>query len=126
MAPVTSGVPSTAWRDVPEAFGREWSAIFTSSKEVVDLAASCPICGQLTLHRWFYLHRARPSSLFGEAWQGEGSQWQWCSTCGCYEHSSGLVPGWWTSPWKVAVEDLLHDPGVLEAQLRSRATPEVD
>lgn len=107
-----------SWQDVPEVFRATWRTIFEASVEGEDLRGACPVCGRTTLHRWFDLHRA--SAALGDEWQGRGSQWQWCSSCHSYEHSSGLVPSWWVAPRSIEGLQLRHDPGPLEV-VRQRA-----
>jgi len=51
----------------------------------------------------------------GRQWAGSGSEWQWCNQCLAYEHTSGLVPGWWVSDLQVPEADLRHDPAPIEA-----------
>lgn len=87
---------SVGWHDVSEGLPTAWRAIFAASTEGEDLSAECPVCGHATLHRWFHLHRR--SVIADGNWLGRGSQWQWCSSCHSYEHSSGLVPTWWLAP----------------------------
>jgi hypothetical protein len=114
------------WHDVPEEKVRVWREAFDASTEGTDLRASCPVCGEQTLHRWFYLHRVQLSVSDGRAWQGRGSQWQWCSSCRSYEHSSGLVPDWWIPTFEIPLEVLKHDPDAIELlRLQARgARPE--
>lgn len=113
---MASGSRASVWRDVPSGHAHTWRSIFDGSLEGVDLQASCPVCLTAALHRWFHLHRPSPTTSSRRDWQGKGSQWQWCSSCHSYEHSSGLVPDWWHPTFKVAPEDLHHDPEAIETQ----------
>lgn len=106
---------SLKWGDVPGALVDEWRALFEDSREGLDLAAECPNCGAEELHRWFDLNREEPSEAQGESWLGRGGQWQWCSRCHIYEHSSGLVPTWWCEQVLAVDPELLRDdPGPIE------------
>lgn len=102
------------WHDVPEPLVGAWRHIFDQSTSGLDLDEPCPVCGTLELHRWFHLEREQPREEMGRRWRGSGSQWQWCSNCRSYEHSSGLVPNWWESDLVVDVHLLRHDPQPLE------------
>jgi hypothetical protein len=103
------------WHDVPDDKVIAWRVVFEASTEGSDLRTACPICRQRTLHRWFFLHRDDPTTEDYRTWAGPGSQWQWCSSCCAYEHSSGLVPIWWQSDLDVDPALLVHDPGPIEA-----------
>jgi hypothetical protein len=108
------------WRDVPVEKLPAWQALFDSSTEGLEVSEACPVCGSLSLHRWFNLHKSCPTVEFGRSWVGGGSQWQWCSNCRSYEHSNGLVPDWWNSGLAVPEADLRSDPEPIEsARLRS-------
>lgn len=110
-----------AWNDVPEAILPTWRRIFAQSTSGLDVIDPCPVCRAHDLHRWFYLDNA--ADLRGptqDDWQGRGSQWQWCNNCRSYEHSSGLVPGWWQSGLIVDAELLRHDPGPVEQARRNQ------
>jgi hypothetical protein len=108
------------WRSVPDENLSEWRAVFDRSMEGLDVSEACPVCGSQSLHKWFNLHRIRATVEFGRSWVGSGSQWQWCTNCRSYEHSSGLVPDWWNSGLAVAEADLRADPEPIElARLKS-------
>jgi hypothetical protein len=102
------------WQDLPERSRQEWGDLFDGSTAGLDVAGACPVCGAHALHRWYFLHRARVSMFQGREWAGDGSQWQWCSHCHSYEHSSALVPVRWNSPLSVSFENLMHDPDPIE------------
>jgi hypothetical protein len=108
----------TPWHDVPLSIAPLWRTLFDASTEGVNLAAPCPVCTNSALHRWFWLARSKRIVESGRSWQGKGSQWQWCSACRSYEHSSGLVPDWWESALEVPESDLRHDPGPIDAARR--------
>lgn len=110
----------TTWHDVPEGSLRRWRAIFDASKEGEDLSEPCPVCGQVALHRWFEASRRieRPDGIERPE---RGSQWQWCSECRSYEHTSSLVPSWWIAPHLLDAAELRHDPDPIEvARLHAR------
>jgi hypothetical protein len=102
------------WRDVPDVIVPAWRGIFVQSTSGLDLDDPCPVCGAYDLHRWFYLENGEPGQSTQRNWQGPGSQWQWCSNCRSYEHSSGLVPDWWRTELVVDPHLLRHDPGPIE------------
>jgi hypothetical protein len=105
------------WHDVPIGVITPWTTIFTLSREGVNLSALCPVCGAPSLHRWFQLHRPRrvkPS----DAWLSRGSEWEWCSTCHSYLHTSGRVPSWWEAPFELNDDSLRHDPDPIEEARR--------
>ena len=102
------------WRDVPEGLTVVWRVIFDRSSEGLDLDSTCPVCGARTLHRWFHLATPKPVVTAGRRWLGRGGEWQWCSTCKSFEHSSGLVPDWWKDPLRVDATQLMSDPDVIE------------
>jgi hypothetical protein len=104
------------WHDVPLEQLPNWSRVFDVSDEGLDLSVSCPVWGATQLHRWFEVYRPGRTSHLEKMYQGSGAQWQWCSCCHSYEHSSGLVPGWWRSPFSIEIELLRHDPGPIEAE----------
>ncbi len=103
------------WHDVPDSAIVRWRTIFDASTEGIDVSGSCPVCGATSLHRYFNLHKKSQQTSMGREWAGPGSEWRWCSQCKSYEHTSGLVPAWWTSPLHVAESELRHDPDAIEA-----------
>jgi hypothetical protein len=118
---MASGSALLGWQDVAAEQVKSWRQTFDASAEGIDLTAACPVCKARSLHRWFNVHRARASVSDGRAWQGSGSQWQWCSSCRSYEHASGLVPDWWSAPFEIPLESLRHDPEEIEL-MRLRAS----
>ena len=110
------------WRDIPDdAIGR-WRSAFEASTAGLDVAGACPVCRARDLHRWFDLHRSERLNYQGRSWAGHGSEWQWCSNCGSYEHTTGLVPAWWHSDFVVAEDELQHDPEPIERARRTRTS----
>lgn len=106
-----------AWHDVLEDALPQWRALFDASTEGEDLSERCPVCGQGALHRWFE-SSPRIVTAGGIERPARGSQWQWCSECGSYEHTTSLVPSWWMAPRALKGVELRHDPGPIEAARR--------
>jgi hypothetical protein len=107
--------PEAEWNDLPDEALRRWREMFSQSRDGLDVLGECPVCSHETLHRWFHIHRAEPTEAHGASWAGVGSQWQWCTDCRAYQHSSGLVPEWWNdAELRVDPESLMHDPGPIE------------
>jgi hypothetical protein len=102
------------WSDVPEFSLAAWRAIFDASTEGIDVPGNCPVCHSASLHRYFHNHKPGLIIERGRRWSGSGSEWQWCSSCLSYEHTSGLVPEWWVTDIRVPESDLRHDPGPIE------------
>jgi hypothetical protein len=98
-----------------------WREIFNHSQNGIDLKDACPVCGQCTLHKYYHLARVEPRELRGRSFQGQGSYWEWCSSCRSYEHMSGYVPDWWIEkPLLVNHSDLTAIPDLLDAALKTR------
>lgn len=120
--------PSPAWDGVPqdrvEAFHRPFVMAFRDRVSSVQLDIACPICGVPQL-RWYwrlYRRSAPTADDDGNVFVGRGGHWEWCAACGAYEHSSAAVPDWWSGHDvldQVPMDRLFHDPGTLEAALRS-------
>ncbi|MFF5225829.1 hypothetical protein [Dactylosporangium sp. NPDC000521] len=111
---MAAGDGDRQWRSVPDALMSAWGDVFDASQEGETLSAPCPVCGATTLHRWFDRHRADPRIIAGLPWWGQGSQWQWCSSCRCYLHASGWVPVWWETAIEVDPSTLTHTPAPIE------------
>jgi hypothetical protein len=82
------------WRGVPSEKQAEWSQVFVASTEGVVLTAPCPCCGARSLRR-FYSSSINLLPLVCAGFKGRGSSWEWCVSCGAFEHASCLVPSWW-------------------------------
>ncbi len=111
------------WQGVPTAIIDAWRTLFnaTPATEGMNLSASCPVCGQRTLHRYYALERAAPRELRGAAYQGPGSYWEWCSSCRSFEHMSGYVPAWWqVEPLAIDHARLTAVPDLLDEVLGKR------
>lgn len=102
------------WRGVPLEFSDDWLALFEAEPNVSDLAASCPVCGEPHLHRYYLLDRLAPCELNHRQYAGNGGLWEWCSSCRSYEHYSCLVPIHWTTPYLVDAKMLTAEPEELE------------
>jgi len=107
--------PAPGWKEVPNELLAAWRSVFDHAVVRMDLVENCPVCGVATLHQWFSLASPREVTMQGRRWKGSGSQWQWCSTCRSYEHSSAWVPDLWSDPLDVDGTTLMTDPGAIEA-----------
>ena len=110
------------WRGVPLEHINVWHQIFSRSREALDLAEPCPVCGAIALHRWYHVRELRARDVNGAFFRGRGGLWQWCSSCGCYEHAQALVPLWWNSDLQVPQTVLTHAPEAIEAARKARVT----
>jgi hypothetical protein len=108
------------WHSPPAEYQLAWQAIFVQSREQLDLSALCPICGAQTLHHWYHLHRRELKMIENQRFVGRGGLWEWCSTCGSYEHYSASVPDWWNFEMSVPHNELTALPTALEAARRMR------
>lgn len=107
----------SVWKSVPTHRQDTWRMIFGRSTSGLDLVEPCPVCGATRLHRWFDRHKTDVSNALGPNWAGWGSEWQWCSQCRSYEHSSGLVPRWWQPNVALDSAQFRHDPGPIDDAL---------
>lgn len=117
------GHHATRWHDVPPEYCIAWSETFNASQEGLNLAAQCPVCGIRVLHRWFYAWKPDERTIQGHRFVASGSQWQWCSHCRSFEHSSGLVPAWWSCDLVVDVTKLTAYPDAIEEARLMYQTP---
>jgi hypothetical protein len=101
----------TGWHDVPPEHQAAWLAIFMASQEILTLAAPCPVCGAVALHRWYYVG-STVEDIPGIV--ARGGLWQWCSACHCFEHYSALVPEWWACDLQVDTKGLTPYPTKIE------------
>jgi hypothetical protein len=105
------------WHGVEEQDRIAWQKAFARKSDGVRMPVPCPVCGHSGLHRYFGTATAAAGSRPG--FVGRGASWEWCSSCGTYEHASGLVPAWW-APLSVPNEHgLTAEPEELERQLRT-------
>jgi hypothetical protein len=106
----------TTWRGIPEDKRSDWRTVFLERGLGPLLKAPCPICGERSLRRYF--NRARTFPAMPPGVVGRGGSWEWCASCGSYEHSSGLVPVWWVPVAVVQEAELAAEPEQLERQFR--------
>jgi hypothetical protein len=109
-----SSATEKPWHDVPDANLRAWGDAFDLSVLTANPPSPCPVCGAHALHLWYWLNRRLETTSAGLDWQGDGSGWQWCSHCRCYQHFRALVPAWWKPAYDVPKELLRHDPEAIE------------
>jgi hypothetical protein len=104
------------WREVSTDDHPAWRAVFNAEPRAEKLRAPCPLCGASTLHRWYAIDGHDAIELRGNHYVGRGRLWEWCSSCGSFEHfMDGYVPDWWESTLIVPHESLAYDPGAIEA-----------
>jgi len=103
-----------SWHDVPVEYSEAWRVVFRISQEGLDLTKPCPVCGAQELHRWYLPWYPEEKIVQGQHFVARGSQWQWCAHCCSFEHSSGLVPDWWSCTMSVDVSKLTAYPDELE------------
>ena len=107
------------WIDVPETKFKEWRTPFEASREGVNVAGACAICGAAKLHRYFGRPRPHSSPELFPGTLGRGGLWEWCSGCHTYVHYSAMVPDWWVCPLVVNGRLLTPVPDLLEAALHA-------
>ena len=105
------------WHGVAEEKQIEWQQIFAASTEGLRLSAACPLCGQRGLRRYF--GGARETTIAKPGFVGKGGSWEWCSSCGSFEHASCLVPAWWQPISGINESNLSALPEELEVQLKA-------
>ena len=99
----------------------DWRAAFEAAwqgREGLSISVPCPVCGAMALHQWYQVGRPIERLVAGRRFVAEGGLWQWCSNCGSYEHSSALVPEWWSCDLPVDKSKLTAEPEALEQALR--------
>lgn len=99
-------MPGLEWKGVPIEQLSAWRALFDSRQQgnAMHLPCACPVCGAMTLYRYYALERPQAREIEGKMYRGMGSFWEWCSSCRSFEHMSGFVPAW----WKVEPLDIDH------------------
>lgn len=115
--------PAHNWQGVPTRYSARWQEIFQSSQEIMNLAAACPVCGHSSLHRWYQVGKSLDRVISGMRFVASGALWEWCSTCRCYEHSSCMVPEWWSCALEVNLSSLTAEPTAIEDALQSGQNP---
>lgn len=107
------------WRGVPLKHIEAWQRTFADSREGVNVTAPCPVCGSRALHRYFQVGEPIDSMVSGLRFVARGASWEWCSSCGSYEHATVLVPDWWKPvPLLFDEQALTAEPEQLEIGLR--------
>lgn len=110
------------WREVSTENHPGWRSVFNAEPRSEALATPCPVCGTSTLHRWYAVDSEDDIELGGQRYVGRGRLWEWCSSCGSYEHfRDGYVPEWWRSVLVIPHDLLTYDPGPIELLRRNTA-----
>jgi len=113
----------TDWVGVPLDRVEEWQAAFLEDLLAEDIQVPCPICGRVSLHRWYDSPTPRPAAQDDRRFIGRGALWEWCSVCRAYEHYSALVPKGWHSTLAVETGQLTAEPEAIE-RARCKRTAE--
>jgi hypothetical protein len=58
-------------------------------------------CETNRYHRWYQIGESIDRVIEGREFVATGGLWEWCSSCHCFEHYSGLVPEWWSCDLEV-------------------------
>lgn len=114
------GTQQSAWHSVPGACRARWIEIFSRTRTWLYIPDACPVCGADALHVWFWARQPVQLVVGGALMRARGSNWQWCSVCRSYTHSSGYVPAWFESDLDVDTSRLMHHPDVLEHAVQER------
>jgi hypothetical protein len=110
------------WTGVPDQHQAEWQHIFQESQESLDLSGSCPVCGEVALHRWYQIGEPIHRVIEGRKYVAKGGLWEWCSGCHCFEHYSALVPDWWSCDLEVETAKLAALPIAIEDARKSQSS----
>lgn len=108
------------WTEVSGEPRSRWRKVFNASDITMDVSASCPICGDSSLHMWLSLE-GPPKSVVscGIQYIGYGRRWEWCSSCFTYEYlPDGLVSAEWKAPFDIPNADIGPTPDVIEQRRR--------
>ena len=108
------------WKQVPPVHFESWQTIFGNSEKGIDVEGLCPICGNQKLHRWFMKGRPFEQIIEGNRFVAQGGLWEWCSSCGTFEHYSALVPDWWECDLEVDLSNLRFTPEAIEEARQKR------
>jgi hypothetical protein len=98
------------WRGVPLEQQIAWSSAFESSIGS-EIECACPICGNRSLHRYYYPQRSKVKPQLNIT----GALWEWCSACKRYQHYSCRVPEYWVEPFAVDEKKLTASPAHIES-----------
>lgn len=106
----------SSWKGIPADLAEAWRKIYQNDQEGYTLSAPCPICSARTLRRYYQVGRPISLIIDQQHFVARGGCWEWCSTCKTYEHSSGLVPEWWSCDLVIDGSKLTAEPtGIEEA-----------
>ncbi len=108
------------WRSIPQPKMAAWREVFASSPGGADVDAHCPLCNARELHRYYLVGRKLEQVSGDQRFVAQGACWEWCSSCGTFEHYSGLVPNWWESDLVVDEAKLTMLPDVLDSAVRKK------
>jgi hypothetical protein len=114
------------WVGVPNKYEAEWQRIFQGSQECLNLSTPCPICSAVALHRWYQVGKPIHRVIKGKRFVATGGLWEWCSSCYCFQHYSGLVPDWWSCDLWVNVQKLTALPTAIEEAINALNDDEID
>lgn len=103
------------WRSVTDECQAAWRSIFDRPAVGHRVEGACLVCGHSTLHRYFMV--GRPLEVPRAGFSHRGAVWEWCASCGTYEHASALVPDGWCSDLDVDVAALTAEPDALQRAL---------
>lgn len=103
------------WSEVPASAGPAWQRAFEEVSSGHALTGACPICGVRSLHRYYSV--GPPLRLAQRGFVSRGGLWEWCSSCGSYEHASVLVPDWWENDLVVDETILTTEPDELQRSI---------
>jgi hypothetical protein len=74
----------------------------------------------MALHRWYQIGHPIDQLIDGRKFIATGALWEWCSNCRSFEHSSGLVPDWWSCDLEVDDKKLTALPTPIEAAIEAQ------
>ena len=101
------------WKGVPIELIENWRSIFSKNKEGPNLSASCPVCHNKGLHRYYQAGKKMIMTTGSDQFIAKGAEWQWCSFCRSFEHAQVLVPDWWVPSLEIDGNKLTAIPDIL-------------
>ena len=108
------------WKQITPEISEVWQKAFDFSKKGMDVDNPCPVCGKFDLHRWYLTGEPLSKIIEGNRFIAQGELWEWCSSCGTFQHYSGMVPDWWTCDLDVDLKELVFTPDAIEEARRKR------
>ncbi|MEZ2276562.1 MAG: hypothetical protein ACBR12_06565 [Microcoleus sp.] len=108
------------WTGVPSEHKTAWQEVFQASQESLHLSAACPVCRVAALCRWYQIGKPIRKEIKGVRFVASGSLWEWCSNCHIFQHSSCLVPRWWSCDLDVDKKKLTDTPKAIEEAMKAR------